>query len=774
MSKSNSTVDPTPDRPHESARGHVTGRAHYVDDLPMPATTLHVATGFIRSPHATITQLKLDAVRKAEGVVDLITRADIPGSADIGPVFPGDQLLAGSEVEYSAQPLFAVAATSLVAAQRAARLAEITFNESSDPLLTIEQARAAGAFVLPSRTWTWGEPAAEFDKGHTEHTGQLYIRGQEHFYLEGQVATAQADDDGGISVVSSTQHPDDIQKLVARVLDLPMHKVRVQCRRMGGGFGGKETQGAPLACIAALFAQRQGCAVKYRMPRHDDMIQTGKRHDFDNRYRLAHDDQGLILAAEIDVAALCGYSPDLSDSIVDRAMFHACNAYYFPHAKIAGHKPKTHTVSNTAFRGFGGPQGLLTIEAAMDEIAQATGTDPLDVRKRNLFAPKRDTTPYGQSITDFVLPDILNKLEHSSDYRARREATNQFNQQSMRYKKGLALTPVQFGISFTATHLNQAGALVHIYRDGSVEISHAGTEMGQGLYTKVQQVAATAFGIAFADISHAATRTDKVPNGSPTAASSGSDLNGMATLAACDRLKQRLVEHLVTQHQWNAGTIEFRDAQVVSGSNSISFKALVAEAYMARVSLSATGFYRTPDIHFDKDAGRGQPFYYYSHGAAATEVMIDTSTGEYRVLRTDILHEVANSLNSAIDLGQVEGGFIQGMGWLTTEELLWNEAGEVISNSPANYKIPTAHDCPEQFNVALYNRPNPLPTVHRSKAVGEPPLMLAVSVWCALRNACAAVAENKLLPALAVPATPEAVFWACEAARAVRRDERVH
>lgn len=759
----------TEHQPHESAQGHVSGRAHYVDDLPLPAAALHVATGFIRRAHARITELNLDAVRAAPGVVDVITVADVPGSADIGPVFPGDVLFAGAQVQYSAQPIFAVAATSFTAAQRAAHLAQVRVEECGEPLLTVEQALAAKEHVLPSRTWTWGEPEAAFADCDQLHTGKLYIRGQEHFYLEGQVASAQADDDGGVSVTSSTQHPDDIQKLVARVLALPMHKVRVACRRMGGGFGGKETQGAPLACVAAIFAHRTQRAVKYRMPRHDDMIQTGKRHDFDNRYTLAHDERGRIKAAHIEVAALCGYSPDLSDSIVDRAMFHACNAYYFPHATITGHKPKTHTVSNTAFRGFGGPQGLLTIETAMDEIAQATGRDPLDVRKDNLFRPGADTTPYGQKITDFVLPEILTQLEHSSDYRARRAAINAFNATSSRHKKGLALTPVQFGISFTATHLNQAGALVHIYRDGSVEISHAGTEMGQGLYTKVQHVAAEAFGLPFTAISHAATRTDKVPNGSPTAASSGSDLNGMATLDACNRLKQRLIAHLVSAHDWRADAIEFRKACVVCNGASMSFETLVADAYMARVSLSATGFYRTPDIHFDKEAGRGQPFYYYSHGASASEVLIDTTTGEYRVVRTDLLHEVANSLNPAIDQGQIEGGFIQGMGWLTTEELLWNAAGEVISNSPANYKIPTAHDCPETFNVELYTRPHPLPTIHGSKAVGEPPLMLAVSVWCALRNACAAVANHRVLPALAAPATPEAVFWACEAARAARR-----
>jgi len=752
-------------QPHESAAAHVSGRARYVDDIPQPARCLHVATGFVRTAHARVDSIDLAPVWRSPGVVDVISLADVPGNADIGPVFPGDALFAGEFVDYAAQPLFAVAATSLEAAQRAARLANIETTTESEALLSIAQARAANAQVLPSRTWIWGEPETAFTGAKHTHEGRLYIRGQEHFYLEGQVATAQADDDGGISVVSSTQHPDDVQKLVGRVLDLPMHKVRVHCRRMGGGFGGKETQGAPLACIAALFAKRQQCAVKYRMPRHDDMVQTGKRHDFDNRYRIAHNERGQIQAADIELAGLCGYSPDLSEGIVDRAMFHACNAYYLPNATIAGHRPKTHTVSNTAFRGFGGPQGVLTIEAAMDEIAHAAGRDPLDVRKENLFGPGRNTTPYGQEVSDFVLPEIIEQLEASSDYRKRREAINTFNAQSSQHKKGLALTPVQFGISFTATHLNQAGALVHIYRDGTIEVSHAGTEMGQGLYTKVQQIVADAFGVAFDKISHAATRTDKVPNGSPTAASSGSDLNGMAALNACDRLKTRLVEFLRAEHGWLPSAIEFSDGEVVHQNRRMSFNEVVAEAYLARVSLSATGFYSTPDIHFDKETGRGRPFYYYAHGAAATEVIIDPTTGEYRVLRTDILHEVANSLNPAIDLGQIEGGFIQGLGWLTTEELLWNEAGEIISNSPANYKIPTAHDCPESFNVALYTRDNAVPTIHRSKAVGEPPLMLAISAWCALRNACAAVGNHQTLPALAAPATPEAVYWACKSVR---------
>lgn len=743
---------------HESAHGHVTGTANYVDDMALPANTLHVATGSVTLPAGVIQALNLTAVRTAAGVVDVITAQDIPGDTDIGPVFPGDVLLADQTIEYSGQPLFAVAATSLRAAQQAVRLAQIDV-AATTPILDVDTALAEQAFVLPSRTWERGEKATN----QHQLTGSLYVRGQEHFYLEGQVAVALPDERGGMVLHSSTQHPDDVQKLVARVLGLAMHKVRVTSRRMGGAFGGKESQAAPLACMAALFANRLQRPVKYRMPRHDDMLQTGKRHDFGSNYQLEFSSDGVLSSADITLNAKCGYSPDLSDGIVERAMFHANNGYFFPHARITGNRCKTNTVSNTAFRGFGGPQGMLIIEAAMDELAEHCGLEPLEARKRNLLRPGANTTPYGQAVDHYVLGDLLNALETRCDYQARQQAISAYNTTSVWNKKGLALTPVQFGISFTATHLNQAGALLQVYRDGSIDINHAGTEMGQGLHTKIRQIVASAFGVSADRVLHSATQSDKVPNASPTAASSGSDMNGMAALAACDIIKARLAEFARNALDWPDQPLLFADNSVTCGDHSASFNDLVQQAYMGRVSLSTTGFYSTPDIHFDKEKGHGNPFYYFAYGAAATEVIIDVHTGEYRIERVDILQDVGNSLNPAIDLGQIEGAYVQGLGWLTTEELSWNDDGQITSNGPANYKIPTALDCPPVFNVNFFEQANPQPTVHRSKAVGEPPLMLAISAWCALRQACKAAGNH--LPALAVPATPEAVLNAVQAAQ---------
>lgn len=749
-------------QPHESALGHVTGDARYIDDIPAPANTLHVAVGSAASICGSITRCDLNAVRAAAGVVDVITAEDVPGKLDIGAVYPGDPLLADGRVEYARQPVFAVAATSLRLAQQAVKLAQIELIER-DAQLSSAVAIKDDDFVLPTRTWHHNDKVKS--ESATAIDGSLTIRGQEHFYLEGQAALAILEEHGALRVHSSTQHPDDIQHQVADVLGLSMHNVRVVTRRMGGGFGGKETQAAPVACLAALFAHRTGRAVKYRMPRHDDMVMTGKRHDFDAIYRIACGPDGLLTNVDMELAGKCGFSPDLSEGIVDRAMFHAMNGYYTPKACITGYRCRTNTVSHTAFRGFGGPQGMITIEAAMDELAFTTGIDPLELRLRNLYAPGRDTTPYGQKVEQHVLADLMNQLADNCNYRARQASARTFNATSSNLKKGLALTPVQFGISFTATHLNQAGALLNVYRDGSVEINHAGTEMGQGLFTKIAQVVSRSLGLPLDKIVLGATQTDKVPNGSPTAASSGSDLNGMAALDACNQLKGRLTDFARDELSWSVNNdLVFANATVSCGKKSIAFADMIKAAYLARVQLSVAGFYKTPDIHFDKEAGKGSPFFYYANGAAASEVMIDTMTGEYRLLRTDILHDVGDSLNPAVDLGQIEGGFIQGLGWLTTEELLWDDAGRLISNSPANYKIPTADNCPEHFNVELFEAPNPRPTIYRSKAVGEPPLMLAISAWCALRDAASAAGDYRMLPTLTAPATPEQVYWAAQQA----------
>ena len=743
--------------PHESAYAHVSGKALYIDDLPLPADALHVATTYTEATCGSVDQLDLATLASLPGVVDLLTHQDVPGDNDVGPVFPGDKLLAEGQILFHGQPVVAIAAESFRQAQQAARQLQVQVTAEA-PVNSIEAARSASAVVLPPRDW--GD--ADVTVQGTSVSGVQVIGGQEHFYLEGQAAVAVPEDDGGVLVYSSTQHPDDVQHLVARVLDLPLSMVTIHCQRMGGGFGGKETQGAPLACIAALFALRTGRTVKYRMPRRDDMIQTGKRHPFEWHYHISFDDQGMLQQGDIQLEANCGHSPDLSSGIVDRAMYHATNAYAFQRVRIRAEHRRLNQVSHTAFRGFGGPQGMLGMEAVMDEIAYTLKADPLDIRLQNLYRPGADVTPYGQTVQGFLLPELMQQLAEECRYRQRQQEVAQFNASHTHLKKGLALTPVQFGISFTTTHLNQAGALVHLYRDGTVQVNHGGTEMGQGLHTKIEQVAAQAFGLPLSQIRHTATRTDKIPNASATAASSGSDLNGMATLNACQTLKQRLLQFAVDELDAPANA-ELVGGHLIADDFELPFAQLVEQAYLARIPLSANGFYATPDLHFDKERGWGHPFYYFAYGAAASEVVIDCRSGAYRFLRTDIVHDVGNSLNPAIDLGQIEGGFIQGLGWLTCEELLWDEQGRLASNSPANYKIPTADMCPEEFNVTLYGQANHAETIHRSKAVGEPPLMLAISAWSALRQAAAAAGSK--LPRLPVPATPEAVYWAVQEAR---------
>ncbi len=752
------------DLAHESAIKHVTGRATYVDDIAEPANLLHVATGQSTIAHGRIRSINLDAVRTAEGVVDVIVCDDIPGDPDISPVYTGDQLLASQVVEYVGQPIFAVAASSLVAAKRACSLAQIEFEELP-AILTPQQALKESQFVLPTRTFQIGDAAKAIDAAELVIESEQTVRGQEHFYLEGQVSLATPTEDGGVHVASSSQHPTEVQKLVASVLGLNIHQVQAEVRRMGGGFGGKESQAAALACMAAVFAVRTDRPVKYRMPRQDDMVQTGKRHDFWNRYRAGFDSDGVLTGVEMELAGLCGCTADLSEGIVDRAMFHADNAYYYPATTINGYRCKTHTVSNTAFRGFGGPKGMIAAESMMDDIARTVQRDPLDVRIDNLYGPGRDVTPYGQKVEQHMLRDMMQQLAADTDYYERRKSITEYNRNSNQFRKGLALTPVKFGISFTATHLNQAGALLHIYTDGSISINHGGTEMGQGLYTKIAQIVATTLGVSYERVMVTSTRTDKVPNTSPTAASSGTDINGMAAKNAAEKIRARLISFVADQHGVDADAVNIADDAVVVSGESLSFDEVIKAAYMARVQLSATGFYKTPKIHFDKEAGKGHPFFYYANGCAASEVLVDGATGEYRVTRVDILHDVGSSINPALDIGQIEGGFVQGMGWLTTEELLWDDRGRVISNSPANYKIPTAYDLPEHFKVSLYDQPNNEDTIYRSKAVGEPPLMLGLSVWCALRDAAASFSDYRMNPPMDAPATPEQVYRAIQAAK---------
>ncbi len=767
---------------HESAEKHVTGKAVYVDDMPEYPNQLHIAVGGSAYAHAKIKSIDLTSVRETLGVVDVITVHDVPGHVDIGPVFSGDPVLVEELCEYIGQPIFAVAADTMEIAKAAVAKANIEY-EILEPTLTVEKALEDKFFVRPTHQHIRGDAAKALAQAPHRIQGQQHINGQEHFYLEGQVCSVMPTEDGGMKVFSSTQHPTEVQKLVAEVLDISINKVQVEIRRMGGGFGGKETQAAPLACIAAIVANKTGRPVKYRMSRTDDMVMTGKRHPFFNQYDVGFDEQGIMLGSEIMVAGNCGNSPDLSDAIVDRAMFHADNAYYLNNATITGHRCKTHTTSNTAYRGFGGPQGVILAELMMDDIARYLGEDPLTIRKRNLYGIKHDhirtddgevdernQTHYGQTVEQKVLPELIEELEKTSDYWQRREEIKQFNAGSPFLKKGLALTPVKFGISFTVQFLNQAGALIHIYTDGSIHLNHGGTEMGQGLFVKVAQVVAEEFQVDLDTIQVSATNTEKVPNTSPTAASSGSDLNGMAARDACLRIKAGMVKFAAEQHGVAEENIHFDDNHLVVLKNSekedgseeelrIPFADFVQQAYMGRVPLSSTGFYTTPKIHYDRKTGKGRPFYYYANGASVSEVLVDTLTGESRLVRTDILHDVGRSLNPAIDKGQIEGAFIQGMGWLTTEELKWNDQGRLLTNGPATYKIPAVGDTPFEFNVNLLaDRPNGEETIYRSKAVGEPPFMLGISVWSAIRDAVASLADYKYGAPMDTPAIPEQIL----------------
>ena len=759
--------------PHESARLHLTGKALYIDDIAAPEGCLHAYVGMANVACGLLKRQDLMAVAAADGVVDVITAKDIPGHVDIGPVFKGDPLLVEEQINYFGQPLFAVAATSRVAARRAALLGQADI-EQTPPLLTLEQAQAAEKQVRPSHSLVKGDSALALSESINTLSIEQHVGGQEHFYLEGQVALAIPQDNGGVLVHSSSQHPSEVQKLVAEVLALPMHKVVVDMRRMGGGFGGKETQAAQWACLAALLAVRNQKAVKLRLARSDDMALTGKRHPFVNQAQVGFDSEGRITALNADLHGLCGCSADLSDAIVDRAMFHTDNAYYLPAATITGHRWFQNTASNTAYRGFGGPQGMMLAEQMLDDIARSLGKDPLVIRQANLYgSDQRNITPYHQTVKGVDLTRIIDELVNSSDYWARREAIKKDNQACMknggRYIKGLALTPVKFGISFTAMFLNQAGALVHIYTDGTVQVSHGGTEMGQGLYTKIAQIVASELGLPLEHIEVTSTRTDKVPNTSPTAASSGTDLNGQAARNAALAIKQRLIDHIVDTHQVDAENVVFEDGNVSWPNRSISFAELTQEAYMARVSMSATGYYRTPKIHYDREQAKGNPFFYYSCGASVSEVEVDTFTGTYTIPRVDILHDVGESINPAIDLGQVEGGFIQGMGWLTTEELVWGQDGRLQTNGGASYKIPAVGDTPKQFNVALLqDSKNHEATIFHSKAVGEPPFMHGISVWSALRDAVWAAGGQQVNPQLDAPATPERVLWALKAAKSIK------
>ncbi|WP_192924820.1 xanthine dehydrogenase molybdopterin binding subunit [Sinorhizobium medicae] len=756
---------------HDSAHKHVAGTADYIDDMPEPNGTLHGALGLTDRAHAEILAMDLSAVAALPGVVSVLTARDMPHSNDISPTHLHDEpVLADGLIQFHGQPAFAVIAETRDIARRAARLAKITYRDLPPAIDVIDAMATGGTLITPPLTLERGDALGELERAPRRLQGRMRIGGQEHFYLEGHIALAIPGEDDEITVWVSTQHPSEVQRMVAQVLGVPSNAVTVNVRRMGGAFGGKETQGNQFAALAAVAARKLRRSVKFRPDRDDDMVATGKRHDFLVDYDVGFNDDGRIRAVQANYAARCGYSADLSGPVTDRALFHADNAYFYPHVKLTSQPLKTNTVSNTAFRGFGGPQGMLGGERIIEEIAYALGKDPLDIRKLNFYgdaASGRNVTPYHQTIEDNIIVRIVDELEASADYRARRAAIVEFNRSSRVIRKGIALTPVKFGISFTLTHLNQAGALVHVYTDGSVHLNHGGTEMGQGVYTKVAQVLADSFQIDIERVKITATTTGKVPNTSATAASSGSDLNGMAAFDAAHQIKERLVAFAAERWQTTAENVTFEANHVRIGQELIPFAQLVQEAYGARVQLSAAGFYATPHIHWDRAAGRGTPFYYFAYGAAISEVSVDTLTGEYMVDRVDVLHDVGRSLNPAIDLGQIEGGFVQGMGWLTTEELWWDEKGRLRTHAPSTYKIPLASDRPKIFNVRLAEWSENLEeTIGKSKAVGEPPLMLPISVVEALSMAVASIIDYCECPRLDTPATPERVLMAVERLRA--------
>ncbi|HEX4767510.1 MAG TPA: xanthine dehydrogenase molybdopterin binding subunit [Lichenihabitans sp.] len=752
---------------HDSAHKHVSGEAQYIDDLPEPSGMLHVYPGLGQRAHARILGLDLEEVRRAPGVVLVITGQDIPGHNQISPTNKHDEpLLATDLVEFMGQPIFAVAATSRQAAREAARLAIVTY-EDLPAVFDVDAARPEGRLVTEPMVLRRGDAQGAIEASPRRLAGRMVVGGQDHFYLEGQIALAEPGEDGDVRIWSSTQHPSETQHLVSHVLGVPNHAVLVEVRRMGGAFGGKETQANMFACLAALVAQKTGRAAKLRLDRDDDMAITGKRHDFVLDYEVGFDDDGRIRAVEMEAAARCGFSADLSGPVTDRALFHADNCYFYPDVRLSSLPLKTHTVSNTAFRGFGGPQGMVGGERILDEIAFALGIDPLEARKRNFYLQdERNVTPYGQVVEDNIVAELVQRLEADCDYAGRKAAIRAANAKSRVIRRGIALTPVKFGISFTATHYNQAGALVHIYNDGSVHLNHGGTEMGQGLFAKVARVVAEELQLDLDRIKVLATSTGKVPNTSATAASSGADLNGKAAQAAVRKLKARLTAFASKHWSVPEDQIVFLPNRVRVGAEEIAFRTLIKQAYMARVSLSATGFYKTPKIHWDRDKGFGRPFFYYAYGAACSEVAVDTLTGENRIERVDILHDVGRSLHPEIDIGQIEGGFVQGAGWLTTEELVWDAKGRLRTHAPSTYKIPACGDRPRIFNVRLLDGvENREDTIFRSKAVGEPPFMLGISVLHAISDAVASVADYRICPRLDAPATPECVLTTIERLR---------
>ncbi|WP_341889888.1 xanthine dehydrogenase molybdopterin binding subunit [Variovorax sp. YR752] len=753
-------------RAHESAHLHVAGEATYIDDLPELAGTLHCALGLSPVAHGRLTGMTLDGLRSLPDVVAILTAADIPGINDCGSIIRDDPILADGELRYLGQPVFAVIATTREVARRvAARAKEALQIEPLPAVIAHQEAHAKGQYVLPPMHLARGDARAAIESAPRRLKATFDVGGQEQFYLEGQISYAIPKEDDGMLVHCSTQHPSEMQHLVAHALNLHAHHVQVECRRMGGGFGGKESQSAPFACIAAVAARKLNRPVKLRLDRDDDFLITGRRHCFWYEYEVGYDDEGRVLGAEVTMVSRAGHSADLSGPVMTRALCHFDNAYWLPDVAMHGFAAKTNTQSNTAFRGFGGPQGAIAIENILDSIARALGKDPLDVRRLNFYG-QGQSTPYGQKVEDNVIHELVAELEKTSDYRARRTAVAAFNATSPVLKRGLALTPLKFGVSFNVKHFNQAGALVHVYNDGSILVNHGGTEMGQGLNTKVAQVVAHELGVPFESVRVTATDTQKIANTSATAASTGSDLNGKAAQDAARQIRERLAACAAAQFGGEASAVRFAGGQVSVNGQTLPFTQLVMRAYQERVQLWSDGFYATPGLSWDREKLQGRPFYYFAYGAAVSEVLVDTLTGEWKLQRADVLHDVGRSLNPAIDIGQIEGAFIQGMGWLTMEELVWHpQTGKLTTHAPSTYKIPTANDCPTDFRVRLFENANVEDSIHRSKAVGEPPLLLPFSVFYAIRDAVSAVGGHRVDPPLSAPATSESILRAITAVR---------
>ncbi|MEE7493336.1 xanthine dehydrogenase molybdopterin binding subunit [Methylobacterium oryzae] len=755
-------------RAHESAHLHVAGRAYYTDDIPEIDRTLHVALGLSPVAHGTIKALDIEALRDMPGVVSVLTAADIPGVNDCGPVVHDDPILARDTVQYLGQPVFAVVASDRRLARKAAATASRVLTiEPLEAVVTARDAHAREQYILPPMHLTRGEPAEAMAAARHRLKGSMVLGGQEQFYLEGQIAYAIPQDDGGMKIHCSTQHPSEMQLMASHALGVAANLVQVECRRMGGGFGGKESQSGLHVCVAAVAASKLGRPVKLRLDRDDDFMITGRRHGFEYDYEVGFDDAGRILAAEITMIANCGFSTDLSGPVMTRAICHFDNAYWLPNVAIHGFCARTNTQSNTAFRGFGGPQGAFAIEVVMDRVARHLGLEPLAVRQANFYGFEGDTTPYGQRIEDNVIHGLTDELIASSDYRERRERIAAFNAASPVIKKGLALSPCKFGISFNLTHLNQAGALVHVYTDGSIIVNHGGTEMGQGLNTKIAQVVAEELGVRFERVRSTATDTQKIANTSATAASTGADLNGKAAQAAARQIRARLAALAAETYGGRAEDVAFVDGTVSANGTLVRFEEIVAKAYVARIQLWSDGFYATPGLSWDRVTMTGNPFYYYAYGAAVSEVLVDTLTGEWRLVRADILHDAGRSLNPALDVGQVEGGFVQSMGWVTSEELVWHPgSGKLLTHAPSTYKIPTANDVPAEFRTRLFLNDNVKDSIFRSKAVGEPPMLLGFSVWLAIRDAVCAAGGLGADPELRAPATPEAILAGVQSVRA--------